>query len=79
MLIISHSKLDSYISCNIQRVSVYIGTLIYQARRNEKNSEGEATNYVILSATMVGRRRRFLISNCLKRLEKLYICWREVM
>ena len=49
-----------------------------QARRNEKNSGG-GTNYVILSATMVSRRRKFLISNRLKQLEKLNICRREVM
>ena len=42
-----------------------------QARRNEKNWEGGADNYVILSATIVDRRRKFFISNCLKRLEKL--------
>ena len=35
------------------------GTLmIIQAHRNEKNS-GEATNYEILLATMVGRRNNF--------------------
>ena len=57
-----------------------------QARRNEKNSKGEggggrgeATNYEILLATMVGRRRKFPISNRLKRLEKLHICRRQVM
>ena len=36
-------------------------------------------NYVILSATIVRRRRKFFTSKRLKRLEKLYICWREVM
>ena len=49
-----------------------------QARRNEKNSGG-ATNYEILSATMVGRRRKCFISNRLKGLEKLNICRRQVM
>ena len=49
-----------------------------QARRNEKKSEG-AINYVILSATMVGQRRKLSISNHLKRLEKLNICRRQVM
>ena len=55
----------------------------FQARRNENNSVGGrgggSTNYKILSATMVGRRRKFLISNRLKRLEKLNICRRQVM
>ena len=37
------------------------------------------TNYVLLSVTMVGRRRKFSISNCLKRLEKLNICRMEVI
>ena len=32
MLIISHSELDSYISCNIQRVRIYTGTLYYSYR-----------------------------------------------
>ena len=41
-----------------------------QARRYEKNSEG-AEVYEILWATMVGQRRKFFISNCLKRLERL--------
>ena len=49
-----------------------------QARRNEKNS-GEATNQEVLSATMVGRRRKFFILNRLKRPEKLNICRRQVM
>ena len=40
---------------------------------------GGSTNYKILSATMVGRRRKFLMSNRLKRLEKLNICRRQVM
>ena len=40
-----------------------------QARRNEQNSGG-ATKFEILSAAMVGRRRKFLISNRLKGLEK---------
>lgn len=43
-----------------------------QAHRNGKKS-GEATNYEILSVTMVEQRRKF-ISNRLKRLEKLNIC-----
>ena len=45
-------------------------TYSQQARENEKNSGG-TTNYVILPATMVGRLRKFFISNSLKRLEKL--------
>ena len=49
-----------------------------QVHRNEKPSEG-ATNYEILSATMVGQRRKFLISNRLKQLEKLNIYRREEM
>ena len=49
-----------------------------QARRNEKKSEG-AINYVILSATMVGQRRKLFISKHLKRLEKRNICRRQVM
>ena len=32
MLIISHSELDSYISCNIQWVRVYTSTLYYSYR-----------------------------------------------
>ena len=52
------------------------GTLMnIQARRNEKNSGG-ATNYEILLATMVGRRKKFCISNRLKRVKKLNICSR---
>ena len=48
-----------------------------QASRNEKNSRGRGgQNYEILPATMVGLRRKFLISNRLKRLEKLNICKR---
>ena len=47
----------------------------YQARRNEKNSGG-AMNYEILLATMVGRRKKFCISNRLKRLKKFNICSR---
>ena len=35
------------------------------------------TNYEVLSATMVGQ--KFFISNCLKRLEKLNICGRQVV
>ena len=49
-----------------------------QVHRNEKPSEG-ATNHEILSATMVGQRRKFLISNRLKQLEKLNIYRREEM
>ena len=51
-----------------------------QARRNEKNSWGEreATN-LEMSATMVGRRRKFLILNRLKGLEKFNICRRWVL
>ena len=42
--------------------------------------EGEgASNYGILSATMVGRQRKFFVSNCLKVLEKVYICKIRVM
>ena len=41
--------------------------------------KGGATNYVILPATMVERRRRFFISNRLKRLGKLNICRRDVI
>ena len=44
----------------------------------KKNLEG-ATNYVILSVTMVSRRRKFFISNRLKRLEKRNICRRKVI
>ena len=51
---------------------------VKQALRNQKNSGG-ATNYYILSATMAGRRRKFFISNRLKRLEKLNICRSQVM
>ena len=42
----------------------------------KKNFFGGARNYEILSATMVGRRRKFCIS---KRLEKVNICRRQVM
>ena len=38
-----------------------------------------AINYVVLSATMVGRRKKFFTLNRLKRLEKLNICRRQVM
>ena len=41
-----------------------------RSRRNEKDSGG-ATNYEILSATMVDRQRKFCISNRLKRLKQL--------
>ena len=47
-----------------------------QVRRNEQNSGGGATNQEILSATIIGQRRKFFISNRLKRLEKLNICRR---
>ena len=40
---------------------------------------GGATKFEILSVTMVGRRRKFLISNRLKGLEKFNICRRWVM
>ena len=40
---------------------------------------GGDTNYVILSATMISRRRKRSILSRLKRLEKLNVCWREVM
>ena len=49
-----------------------------QSRRNEKKFWG-STNYEILSATMVGRLRKFFVSNRLKQLEKLNICRRQVM
>ena len=49
-----------------------------QAHRNGKKSMG-ATNYEMLSATMVGGQRKFFISNRLKGLEKLNICRRQVM
>ena len=54
--------------------------IVYNHRHVEmkKILEG-ATNYVILPATMVGRRRKFFISSPLKGLEKLNICRREVM
>ena len=51
---------------------------LFQARRNEKKSGG-ATNHELLLATMVGRPRKFFISNRLKALEKLNICRRQVM
>ena len=38
--------------------------------------EGVATNFEIMLATMIGRRRKFLISNRLKELEKIRICRR---
>ena len=40
---------------------------------------GGATKYEILSATMVGQRRKFFISNCLKGLGKLNIYRRQVI
>ena len=40
---------------------------------------GGATKFEILSATMAGRQREFLISDCLKVLEKFNICRRWVM
>ena len=40
---------------------------------------GGTTNYVILLATMVGRRSKFFILNRLKPLQKLNIRRREVM
>ena len=49
-----------------------------EARRNENNSGG-ATNNKVLSATMVGRRRKFIISNRLRGLEKLNIYRRQVI
>ena len=54
----------------------YIYTI--QVRRNEKHSGG-ATNFEILSATVVDRRRKLLISNRLKGLEKVNICRRWVL
>ena len=36
-----------------------------------KKNSGGSTSYVVLSGTMVDRRRKFFISNCQKRLEKL--------
>ena len=52
---------------------------IEQARRTEKKIWEVATNYEILSATIMCRQTKFIISICLKRLEKLNICWRQVM
>ena len=49
-----------------------------QARRNKKNS-WRAINHEVLSATMVGRRRKFTTSNRLKGLEELNISRRQVM
>ena len=49
-----------------------------QVRRNEKHSGG-ATNFEILSATVVDRRRKLLISNRLKGLQKVNICRRWVL
>ena len=46
-------------------------------RGREGDGKGD-TNYVILSAFMVGRQRTFFILNRLKWLEKLNICRREV-
>ena len=43
----------------------------------KKNLKG-ATNYEILSATMVDRRRKSIISNSLKLLEKCNNCRRQV-
>ena len=43
-----------------------------------KKSSGGATKFEILSATMVGRRRKFLIPNRLKGLEKFNTCRRWV-
>ena len=43
----------------------------------KKNLKG-ATNYEILSATMVDRRRKSIISNSLKLLEKRNNCRRQV-
>ena len=40
---------------------------------------GEATNYEILSANMVGRGGKFYISNRLKGLGKLNICRKQVI
>ena len=40
---------------------------------------GGATNYEILSATMIGWRRKFFISNRLKGIEKLDICRSQVI
>ena len=44
-----------------------------------KKIPGGATNYEKFSATVVDRRRKFLISNRLKWLEELNICRRRVM
>ena len=49
-----------------------------QAHRIEKSSWG-VTKFEILSATIVGRGREFLISNCLKGLEKFNFCRKWVM
>ena len=55
--------------------------MLLHARSKEKNSEGAegATKYELLSATIVGWQRKFLISNRLKRLENLNICRRQVV
>ena len=63
------------------KVNIQYFLLHCQARRNEKSSGGGkgATNYEILSATMVGRQRKFFTSNRLKRIEKLNICRRQAV
>ena len=38
-----------------------------------------ATNYEIVSATMVGRRKKISVSNRLQRIEKPNICRRQLM
>ena len=50
----------------------------FQTRRNEKNLEGSIMKYC-QPAWMVGRRRKFFVSNCQKGLEKRNICRRQVM
>ena len=40
---------------------------------------GGATNYDILLSTIVGRRKKFSVSNCLQRLEELNISRKQVM
>ena len=67
-----------FVAAGCENTETLISKKRTQARRNEKNSGG-AINYEILSPTMVGRRRKFFISNRLKGLGKLNICRRQVM
>ena len=59
----------SHFTCRNIYYTFYI-ILLVQACWNEKNSGG-APVYEIFWAIMVGRRRKFFVSNCLKRLERL--------